>query len=109
MTHGFKLKLLAASYDWEFHVVQDGSMRPDFLKYLTVEASHFNSKLVQSLKPACRTLLVRRSDWSLQFLERVASSRFTVAWDQWLGDFVVDIWRRIVRHANMEKNGAPGS
>jgi len=28
------------------------------------------------------TLLVRRSDWSLQFLERVASSRFTVAWDQ---------------------------
>eukprot|EP00435_Cladocopium_sp_Y103_P045527 s2560_g13.t1 len=31
---------------------------------------------------ACLTLLVRRSDWSLQFLERVASSRFSVAWDQ---------------------------
>ncbi|CAK9106864.1 6-mannosyltransferase MNN10 (Bud emergence delay protein 1) (Mannan polymerase II complex MNN10 subunit) (M-Pol II subunit MNN10) [Durusdinium trenchii] len=28
------------------------------------------------------TLLVRRSDWSLQFLERVANSRFSVAWDQ---------------------------
>ena len=82
MTHGFKLKRIAASYDSEFHVVQDGSMRPDVTRFLTLEASHFNSKSVQSLRPDCRTLLVRRSDWSLQFLERVASSRFTVAWDQ---------------------------